>query len=178
MFWGLAVVGYMVWAEVACSCNYMPPCSQHVCNHSVVKTSHLFLQCSTHFKTSWWHKLMKFLQFCIRMLLHQKKLLLRILIKTTIFSTKQSTFFFEPIDSNHIMMQRVRFCQQYTNYAGINNLPGCKADLQSLHNEACCIAIRVGEKLYNFSQNDSNNLLVTDLSVDQLTETQAWVLFC
>ena len=102
IFWGLSVVGYMVWAEVAYA-TIKQLSSQHVCNHSVVKkpffVQHTFQ--NLHDGTSWWNSW----NFCIRMLLYQKNNnFLRILFKTTILSTKQSTFF-EPIDTNHIMMQ-------------------------------------------------------------------------
>jgi len=102
MFWGLSVVGYTV-----CLCNYMQLSSQHVWNHSAVKKKPFFFAVQHTFQnlhdgTSWWNSC----NFCIRMLLYQKNNnFLRILFKTTILSTKQWTLFFEPIDSNHIMMQ-------------------------------------------------------------------------
>jgi len=51
--------------------------------------------------SSWWHKFMKFLRFCIGMLLHQKSSSFFEDLKATFFSNKQSTFFGTDIQQSY-----------------------------------------------------------------------------
>ena len=62
-------------------------------------------------KSSWWHKFMKFLQFCIGMLLHQKSSSFFEDLKATFFSNNQSTFFGADIQQSYHAADSQRWWQ-------------------------------------------------------------------